>query len=132
MSESTISLAPGGGNNKAGGPRAARLGLNKLNALEPAEPVRRSENPASSSISILKARSPRFGGAPHHWTISRRGESTALPSRPPRKKPRQRPPLVDRSSGSIEVEIEGVTVRIGRGVDAKTIAAVLRALKAGA
>ena len=43
---------------------------------------------------------------------------TALPSRPPRKKPCQRPPLVDRSSGSIEVEIEGVTVRIGRGADA--------------
>jgi len=30
------------------------------------------------------------------------------------------------------VEVEGVTVRIGYGADAKTIAAVLRALKAGA
>jgi hypothetical protein len=29
------------------------------------------------------------------------------------------------------VEIEGVSVRIGRGAEAKTIAAVLRALKAG-
>ena len=36
------------------------------------------------------------------------------------------------SSGSIEVEIDGVTVRIGRGAEAKTVAAVLRALKAGA
>jgi transposase len=31
-----------------------------------------------------------------------------------------------------EVEIEGVTVRIGRGAQVKTVAAVLRALKAGA
>jgi transposase len=44
---------------------------------------------------------------------------------------RKRPRQVDRSSGSIEVEIEGVTVRIGRGAEAKTVAAVLRALKAG-
>jgi transposase len=39
---------------------------------------------------------------------------------------------VDRISGVIEVEIAGMTVRIGRGADAKTVAAVLRALKAGA
>ena len=32
-------------------------------------------------------------------------------------------------SGIIEVEIDGVTVRIGRGAEAKTIAAVLHALK---
>lgn len=32
-------------------------------------------------------------------------------------------------SGLIEVAIEGVTVRVARGADAKTIAAVLRALK---
>jgi transposase len=55
---------------------------------------------------------------------------TALPSRPARKRQRQRVPQVDRISGSIEVEIEGVTVRIGHGADAKTIAAVLRALRA--
>ena len=35
-------------------------------------------------------------------------------------------------AGTIEVEIDGVTVRVGRSVDAKTIRAVLRALKAGA
>ena len=45
---------------------------------------------------------------------------------------RKRTRQVDRTSGSIEVEIEGVTVRIGRGAEAKTVAAVLRALKAGA
>jgi transposase len=37
----------------------------------------------------------------------------------------------DRVAGMIEVEIDGVTVRIGRGADAKTVAAVLRALRAG-
>jgi transposase len=36
------------------------------------------------------------------------------------------------SAGTIEVEIDGVTVRVGRGADAKTLIAVLRALKAGA
>jgi transposase len=36
------------------------------------------------------------------------------------------------SAGTIEVEISGVTVRVGRGADAKTLMAVLRALKAGA
>jgi transposase len=58
---------------------------------------------------------------------------TALPSpvlrgRPPRK----RPSGGSRSAGSIEVEIDGMTIRIGRGAEAKTVAAVLRALKAGA
>lgn len=37
---------------------------------------------------------------------------------------------VDQISGLIEVEIAGVTVRVGRGADAKTVAAVVRALKA--
>jgi transposase len=36
----------------------------------------------------------------------------------------------DGISGIIEVEIDGVTVRVGRGADAKTVAAVIRALKA--
>jgi transposase len=35
-----------------------------------------------------------------------------------------------RGDGDIEVTIDGVTVRVGRGADAKTIAAVIRALKA--
>jgi transposase len=38
-----------------------------------------------------------------------------------------------RQTGAIiEVEIDGVTVRVGSGVDAKTVAAVIRALRAGA
>jgi transposase len=35
-------------------------------------------------------------------------------------------------AGLIEVEIDGVTVRVGRGAEPKTVAAVLRALKSGA
>ena len=35
------------------------------------------------------------------------------------------------TSGIIEIEIDGVTVRVGSGADAKTVAAVIRALKAG-
>jgi len=37
-----------------------------------------------------------------------------------------------RAVGLIEVEFDGVTVRVGRGADVKTIVAVIRALKAGA
>ncbi len=35
------------------------------------------------------------------------------------------------AGGGIEVEIDGVTVRIGRGAETRTVAAVIRALKAG-
>jgi transposase len=54
-----------------------------------------------------------------------------LPERGARGRRRKRTGQMDRTSGSIEVEIEGVTVRIGLGAEAKTVAAVLRALKAG-
>jgi transposase len=37
----------------------------------------------------------------------------------------------DCSFGIVEVEIDGAIVRFGRGAEAKTVAAVLRALKAG-
>ena len=39
---------------------------------------------------------------------------------------------MEADAGRIEVEINGVTVRVGRGADAKTVTAVLRALKATA
>jgi transposase len=55
-----------------------------------------------------------------------------LPERAVRHRGRNRMRQVDRSCGIIEVEIDGVTVRVGRGAEAKTVAAVLRALKAGA
>ena len=48
--------------------------------------------------------------------------------RRPRKMPRRQ---IEPDAGMIEVEIGGVTVRVGRGADAKTVTAVLRALKDG-
>ncbi|MFZ2160385.1 MAG: hypothetical protein WAV72_30270 [Bradyrhizobium sp.] len=45
-----------------------------------------------------------------------------------RKMPRRQ---IEPGAGMIEVEIDGVTVRVDRGADAKTVTAVLRALKDG-
>lgn len=45
-----------------------------------------------------------------------------------RKMPRRH---IEPDAGMIEVEIDGVTVRVGRGADAKTVTTVLRALKDG-
>jgi len=45
---------------------------------------------------------------------------------------RKRARQANRTSGIIEVEIAGVTVRVGRGAEPKAVAAVIRALKAGA
>ena len=56
--------------------------------------------------------------------------STPMPAAPeqrPEPKPARKSP---RSRGIIELEIEGVPLRVGRGADAKTVAAVIRALKA--
>jgi transposase len=57
---------------------------------------------------------------------------TALPLRVLPGRQRKRTGRASRGSGNIEVEIDGMTVRIDRGAEAKTVAAVLRALKAGA
>ena len=35
------------------------------------------------------------------------------------------------ASGMIELEIDGVTMRVGRGADGDTVSAIIRALKAG-
>ncbi|RUW45994.1 IS66 family insertion sequence hypothetical protein [Mesorhizobium sp. M1A.F.Ca.ET.072.01.1.1] len=43
-------------------------------------------------------------------------------------RPRKRTAV--RDAGVIELEIDGVAMRVGRGADAKTVAAVIRALKA--
>jgi transposase len=56
----------------------------------------------------------------------------ALPAPAVRRRGRGRTWQMDRTAGVIEVEIDGVTVRVGRGAETKTVAAVLRALKAGA
>ena len=45
-----------------------------------------------------------------------------------RKMPRRQ---VEPGAGMIEVEIDCVTVRVGRGADVQTVTAVLRALKGG-
>jgi len=56
----------------------------------------------------------------------------ALSASPVRRQ-RQAPQCkAEPGAGTIEVEIDGVTVRVGRGADVKTVRAVLRALKAGA
>jgi transposase len=49
----------------------------------------------------------------------------------PRRKTRRRKRSEPSATGTIELEIGGATVRIGRGADAKTIVAVIRGLKAG-
>lgn len=54
-----------------------------------------------------------------------------LPARAGRRRDCNRTRQADRIAGVIEIEIDGVTVRVGRGAAAKTAAAVLRALKAG-
>ena len=50
----------------------------------------------------------------------------------PRRKARRRKHSEPGVTGTIELEIGGVAVRIGRGADARTIMAVIRGLKAGA
>jgi transposase len=57
------------------------------------------------------------------------GPSSARPVRRQRKAPQCK---AEPGAGTIEVEIDGVTIRVGRGADVKTVRAVLRALKAGA
>jgi transposase len=55
-----------------------------------------------------------------------------LSARSVRRQRRAQHCKAEASAGIIEVEIDGVTVRVGRGADAKTVVVVLRALKAGA
>ena len=43
---------------------------------------------------------------------------------------RRRKQKAARDGGVIELEIDGIAMRVGRGADAKTVAAVIRALKA--
>jgi transposase len=56
---------------------------------------------------------------------------TSPPERASRRRRRRRPDKIHHISGMIEMEIDGVTVRVGRGADARTVAAVIRALKVG-
>ena len=55
------------------------------------------------------------------------------PSAPPQMAPGPKPTRRQRgrgAAGGIELEIDGVAVRVERGADAKTVAAIIRALKA--
>ncbi|WP_245265838.1 transposase [Mesorhizobium sp. LNJC394B00] len=47
-----------------------------------------------------------------------------------RHPPKQRKRQATRDAGMIELEIDGVAMRVGRGADTKTVAAVIRARKA--
>jgi transposase len=51
------------------------------------------------------------------------GAAAKRPTRPRRQK-------ATRDAGVIELEIDGIAMRVGRGADARTVAAVIRALKA--
>ncbi|MER9870844.1 transposase [Mesorhizobium sp. M0136] len=48
------------------------------------------------------------------------------------RSPKQRKRQATRDAGMIELEIDGIAMRVGRGADTKTVAAVIRALKATA
>ena len=76
--------------------------------------------PARRSATAAGASGPSFVPA-----IVVAPEASARPARRSKRK------LV-RNAGIVELEIDGVTVRVGRGAEAKTIGAVIRALKAGA
>jgi transposase len=56
---------------------------------------------------------------------------TAPPPEPAPKRPApSRKRKTARDAGVIELEIDGIAMRVGRGADARTVAAVIRALKA--
>jgi transposase len=56
---------------------------------------------------------------------------TAPPPEPTPTRPAQaRKRKATRDAGVIELEIDGIAMRVGRGADARTVAAVIRALKA--
>ncbi len=55
--------------------------------------------------------------------------STPLERSPRQRRRRREAPEGAENSGIIEIEINGVAVRVGRGADAATVAAVIHALK---
>jgi transposase len=110
----------------------ARVVEGTLAAGAVAYDVARRHGPTPQQVFTWRRQARQVVPQPTEATFVPAVVETALPSRPERKRQRQRTHRMDRTSGSIEVEIGGVTVRIGYGADTKTIAAVLRALKAGA
>ncbi len=57
-------------------------------------------------------------------------EGPALPVASPPVEQKQRPKKTCARQGGIELEIDGVVMRVGRGAEAQTVAAVIKALKA--
>lgn len=53
-----------------------------------------------------------------------------LPEPSPKRPAQPRKRKNTRDAGVIELEIDGIAMRVGRGADARTVAAVIRALKA--
>ena len=53
-----------------------------------------------------------------------------MPAPAAKRSQRSRKQKSARDTGVIELEIDGVAMRVGRGADARTVAAVIRALKA--
>jgi transposase len=62
---------------------------------------------------------------------STRADPASLPAPVPKNRIRKQGRRTDGLAGIIEVSIAGVTVRVGRGADAKSLTAVIAALKAG-
>jgi transposase len=56
--------------------------------------------------------------------------AAAMSEPAPGRLPKQRKRKAARDVGVIELEIDGVAIRVGRSADARTVAAVIRALKA--
>ncbi|RJT26021.1 transposase [Mesorhizobium waimense] len=56
--------------------------------------------------------------------------ATPKPEPAARRAPLTRKRKATRDAGVIELEIDGIAMRVGRGADARTVAAVIRALKA--
>jgi transposase len=73
-------------------------------------------------------------GAPAYREPCRSGAAAFVPATVEAALPAPGQKLTRKTSraGVIEVEIDGASVRVGRGAEARTVAAVIRALKAGA
>lgn len=56
--------------------------------------------------------------------------TSPAPETAPKRPARPRKRKAARDAGVIELEIDGIAMRVGRGADTKTVAAVIRALKA--
>lgn len=56
--------------------------------------------------------------------------TSPTPEIAPKRPARPRKRKTARDAGVIELEIDGIAMRVGRGADTKTVAAVIRALKA--